>query len=501
MTKFISGRRGFMKGAAMGGVASFMSLGATPAISAPAAIRHPYRADPAAGLANVPAIAAQGGEAFWTEVRSHFGLAEDYVHMNTGTTGSLPLFAQQNLAVMNAYKAADPLNWSKQLAEDFPEAYRAGDKADAIAVRQAEIAAMYGANADEIVLTYNTTDGCAIVFTGIPWRAGDRIIVTSMEHAGMMGSVNWAAAFHGVEVVTVPLASMTTSALTADEVVGLFAQELDKPLPSGAKQYVAFSEIPYKNGLRLPVQQICAAARSRGGFSIVDSAHGWGQIVVDCHGYGADFIAGAGHKWLSGGPGTGILYVRNSGDNLPEFGFPHRYQLKFAGNRDWAPASVMQGRGEYNRPALIAMGDVARFYAGIGTEAIYARCVELGDYLKDRIAERWGESALWVQKNADPIFATGLTCFNPFTTREDSAEYDTMKGAFEQVLDGLMTASAKKIYIRTSDWRDASSPAGDGNDRIGLRISTHAVYNNKEDVDLLFDSLVKQIDATGLKQV
>ena len=82
---------------------------------------------------------------------------------------------------------------------------------------------------------------------------------------------------------------------------------------------MAFSEIFYKNGLRMPVQEICDLARSYGAFSIVDSAHGWGQLPIDCHAYGADFIAGAGHKWLCGGPGTGIFYVRNSGANLPPF--------------------------------------------------------------------------------------------------------------------------------------------------------------------------------------
>ena len=45
------------------------------------------------------------------------------------------------------------------------------------------------------------------------------------------------------------------------------------------------------------------------------------MLPVDCHDYGADFIAGAGHKWLCGGPGTGIFYVRNSRGswNLPPF--------------------------------------------------------------------------------------------------------------------------------------------------------------------------------------
>ncbi len=69
----------------------------------------------------------------------------------------------------------------------------------------------------------------------------------------------------------------------------------------------------------MPVPQLCQLARGYGAFSIVDSAHGWGQLPINCHAYGADFIAGAGHKWLCGGPGTGIFYVRNSGTNLPPF--------------------------------------------------------------------------------------------------------------------------------------------------------------------------------------
>lgn len=74
----------------------------------------------------------------------------------------------------------------------------------------------------------------------------------------------------------------------------------------------------------MPVAELCALARSYGAYSIVDSAHGWGMLPVDCHAYGADFIAGAGHKWLCGGPGTGILYVRTSdaaANSLPPFAF------------------------------------------------------------------------------------------------------------------------------------------------------------------------------------
>lgn len=60
-------------------------------------------------------------------------------------------------------------------------------------------------------------------------------------------------------------------------------------------------------------------ARHHGGCSIIDSANTWRMLPVNCHEYGADFIAGAGHKWPCGGPGTGILYVRSQGEDLPPF--------------------------------------------------------------------------------------------------------------------------------------------------------------------------------------
>jgi selenocysteine lyase/cysteine desulfurase len=413
----------------------------------------------------------------------------------------MPLFVQNNLAVYNAHKSADPLDWAANLAKASPDLFPI-EAGESITPRQAEIAAMYGANADEIVLTYSTTDGFNMVIGGIPWKEGDRLIITNLEHSGMLGAVLWAKDYRGVKVVTVPLPSVFTPSVTVDEILALFEKELKAPLPAGATQYVAFSEIPYKNGVRLPVKEICSLARANGAYSMVDSAHGWGMLPVNCHDTGADFISGAGHKWLCGGPGTGILYVRNSGDKLPPFALGNfRYLPSYRGKRDWKPAKVIQPRGEYNRPALLAMADSARFFKHVGIEQIYARGVELGDYLKGKIALRWGANALWVQKNPDPRFATALTAFNPYVTKDDPAKFAEMNTAMQGVLNGLKSLP-RKTYIRTSDWRDGkSSPDSTASDRIGLRVSTHAVYNSKEEIDFLFQQIVTLVDKSGLKQL
>ncbi len=37
--------------------------------------------------------------------------------------------------------------------------------------------------------------------------------------------------------------------------------------------------------------------------------------------------------------------------------------------------------------------------------------------------------------------------------------------------------------------------------KFGFRVSTHAVYNNHQEIDVMFDRLVEALDATGRIQV
>lgn len=498
-------RRDFLKGVASAAMAAgFIGVREAAAYRAPSGLPNIPRGLPTALMPHPNITAAPRSEGFWRQVRMAFPLPENYYHLNTGTTGSQPVFSLVNLGVYNLYKSLDPRDWEKIVANDFPELFPAVPSARG--ARQAAVAAAYGANTDEIVLDYNTTDACNMIFAGIPWQPGDRIVTTTFEHPALAGPTAWARDYHGVEVAVVEMPSVFETSRSVPEVLSWFETELARPLGAGKRQYVAFSEIFYKNGLRMPVKEICALARNYGAYSIVDSAHGWGQLPIDCHDYGADFIAGAGHKWLCGGPGTGILYVRNSGTDLPPLAmgnfvsYGNLFQapsVNYA-SRSWLPGTAMQSRGELNTPALYAMTDVLSFFDYIGLRNIYDRGVLLGNYLKGKIEERWGQEALWVQKNPDPAFATCLTSFNPFRGKDDSSQFATLKTAIGTTLDGL-AAETPKIYIRSVTWRNRKTDSADN--RIGFRVSTHAVYNDFEQVDYLFERLVHHVDNSGLPQL
>jgi selenocysteine lyase/cysteine desulfurase len=305
-----------------------------------------------------PAVSgAPWSEQYWRQVRKAFILPDDYIHMNTGTTGSQPFFSLNNQAIYDLYKSMAPRDWEANLNARHPDLFPLAPSARS--ARQAAVAAVYGANADEIILSYNTTDACNLIFAGTPWQPGDRIITTSFEHPALAGPSAWARDYHGVEVAIIEMPSNFTSSITVSDVLSWFEAELAKPLGSGNKQYVAFSEIFYKNGLRMPVREICSLAKQYGAWSIIDSAHGWGQYPIDCHASQADFIAGAGHKWLCGGPGTGILYVRkSSGGSLP----PSQWEISLPTvtcSRTPAPTSAA-GDGRRERPCSRGESSIPR---------------------------------------------------------------------------------------------------------------------------------------------
>ena len=140
------------------------------------------------------------------------------------------------------------------------------------------------------------------------------------------------------------------------------------------------------------------------------------------------------------------------------------------------------------------MSDSAAYFNYLGVQDIYRRGVALGHYLKQKITAQWGPNALWVNPG-DSSFATAVTSFNPFAGKDDPAQYDAMNNAMTTILNTL-AGEDPKIYIRSTQWHDLHTDTADN--RCGLRISTHGVYNNYQQIDYMFGRLVKAVKASGL---
>jgi len=73
---------------------------------------------------------------------------------------------------------------------------------------------------------------------------------------------------------------------------------------------VALSVVQYASGFRVDLAGLAQLCRDRGLTLALNAAQALGQVPVDVKALGASFLAATSHKWLMGGYGTGLLYIR-----------------------------------------------------------------------------------------------------------------------------------------------------------------------------------------------
>ena len=88
-----------------------------------------------------------------------------------------------------------------------------------------------------------------------------------------------------------------------------FVEEFLKGITPKTK-LIFISHITSSTAIRLPVEEICKAARELGVMTFVDGAHGPAQVEVNLTEMNPDIYVGACHKWMMAPKGSSFLYVR-----------------------------------------------------------------------------------------------------------------------------------------------------------------------------------------------
>ena len=157
------------------------------------------------------------------------------------------------------------------------------------------------ASAEEIIFTRNTTESINLV--AYTWaranlKAGDRIILTEMEHHSNLVPWHMLAAERGVELEFIPV--------TGD---GLLDLEAYQRLLERSPKLVAFTGMSNVLGTINPVAEMVRLAHAAGAVTLVDGAQSVPHLPVDVQALGVDFLAFSAHKML-GPTGIGALYGR-----------------------------------------------------------------------------------------------------------------------------------------------------------------------------------------------
>ena len=155
------------------------------------------------------------------------------------------------------------------------------------------------ADAREVIFTSGTTESINLVMHG--WgrkfiRAGDEIILTTMEHHANIVPWQMLAEETGA---TIRVVAMTDA--------GELCPDFYESLFNARTRIVGVTQVSNALGTVNPVKQMIATAHAHGVPVLVDGAQAVPHMAVDVQDLDCDFYAFSGHK-LCGPTGIGVLY-------------------------------------------------------------------------------------------------------------------------------------------------------------------------------------------------
>ena len=236
----------------------------------------------------------------WAKLRTDFPILDQQVHGHPLVYFDNAASSQKPRAVLDAlrhYYERDNANVHRGIHELSNRATAGFEAA------RARVAQFINAYSDrEIVFTRGTTEGINLVAQS--WgarnlRAGDRILLTEMEHHSNLVPWQLLTERAGAQLQFVPV--------TGDEGL-LDLGKLDALLTREVKLF-AFTHISNSLGTVNPVAELCERARRLGVTTLVDAAQSAGHLPLDVRALGCDFLAFSGHK-ICGPTGIGVLWGR-----------------------------------------------------------------------------------------------------------------------------------------------------------------------------------------------
>ena len=363
------------------------------------------------------------------EFRTEVPALEECIYMNTGAASPSPV------GVIEAVEST--LDHHERVAPAEEGMYPAADRIFEDTRRA--VADLLGAQPGEIALTESTADAITRIADAISWEEGDVVCRTDCEHPA--GVLPWRRLedTEGIEV----------REIETDE--GRLDLDRFAAAASDAR-LVCTSSLSWNYGTRFPIEELVEIAHDAGAQVLVDAVQSPGQLEVDVTEWGADFVAGAGHKWLCGPWGAGFCYVDEAATGTLE---PDRVSYRSvvdpsAPGYELKPGAARLEIGTRSPLPYAGLSEAISLIEGIGIDTIEAHIEALTERLKRGLGER-------LLSPRD--YESGLVTF-----------------AAEDPEATVARLSEQGIEIRSVPEPNA------------LRASLH-VFNTAEDVDALLEAL------------
>jgi selenocysteine lyase/cysteine desulfurase len=300
---------------------------------------------------------------------------------------------------------------------------------------------------DDVAVTTSLSAGVSPLASAIDFGARSKVVISDFEFP-TIGQIWHAQELRGAQVVHVP-------ADGSEIPVERFEEAIDEQTA-----VVSIAAVCYRNGSRLPVEEIARIAHDRGALVVLDAYQAIGTYPLDVTALGVDVVAAGVLKYLLGSAGLGFMWTRPglSEELLPTqtgwFADKNIFEMDIS---DYSPSPTAR-RFQSGTPPVPAI------YAGIaGIELMQeigvAETREHVTALNERLIAGVDELGGTVVTPRDPEKRGALVCI---------ASTDAPGLVAELEKDGIVTSER------------------DGN----LRVSAHA-YNTVEDIDAVLAGLAR----------
>ena len=384
-------------------------------------------------------------------MRDEFQLDPDVAFLNHGSFGACPREVHDEFARLHRRLESEPVRFIQRELPDLHSAARC------------RLANYLGANDDEVVFVPNPTFAVNEIARSMELASGDEVLATNHEYGACNNAWKFMSRKLGYEVVRQELPLSLKS-----------NEEFVETLWSGVSEktrVIYVSHITSPTAVTWPVADICQRAREQGIITLVDGAHGPGQLPLDMKQIGADFYVGACHKWLCASKGSSFFYARREMQQHIE------------------PLIVGWGWGS-DRTQFRTGSDFVDFHTWLGTHNPCA-------YLTVPTAIEFQESRDWntVRRSCHELAAKLLeqaTCELPDVSRvHDDAFFQQMA-----LLEITRPVDEPDLHIRLYENHRVEVPVIRWDDRHFVRASIQA-YNTIEDVERLVGALKVELSAQG----
>ena len=394
------------------------------------------------------------------EIRAEFPILAREIHgqplayLDNGATAQKPLAVIETL---DRY-------WREHNANVHRGVHTLSEEATALYEEARDtVAAHLGADRREVIFVRNATEALNLV--AYSWgrtnlTAGDRIVVTEMEHHSNVVPWYQVAQEKGAQLDWAPITD--EGRLDMDAFAALLEQ---------GPKLVAVAHVSNVLGTINPIREIARMTHDAGALLVVDGAQAGPKLELDMAELGADFYAVTAHK-MYGPTGIGALFGRRELlEEMPPFiGGGSMIRKVSKELITWAD---LPAKFEGGTPAIgeaVGFGAAVRWIDDLGLPAIHAAEAELTSYALERVAE-----------------VPDLTIFGP-------PAGDERGGIVSFAMEGVHAHDISEILDRHGvAVRAGHHCAQVLMERLGVPATTRAsfaVYNTREEVDRLVDGLL-----------